>query len=223
MSTWFQFGSLYIVTFVDFWRLRPRKFLCRKEHQPNQYMLPAQFWLASATLMFTLDIASYSFPEYRHAMSYDSATFNEGSAFGLAVQSIVFLIFIQLVSCLFYFLSSRVWPIKGRPHFSDLLDMQFYLIAIRLPAAAAITMLAPAFGRVLSDSAQPTAAMYILATVLFSYLILTWLFWSCPFVAVLNRVSTPRAIFGTFICGIVFYPMLMILFAMVSQPFMSGN
>ena len=186
MLGWFQFGKHYIATVIDILQLRPRRFLLFKEETPSRYMPPAQFGVASLSLIFLLNLAAYPVTDY-----------------GTAVLGIVYLIGTLLIISFFYFLASRLWPIRGRPKFTQILDMQFYMIATTFPGAGLVTLIAPwyVFNTIDGDL---TDAGYALVGLLTTYYVLIWLFWICPYIAVLNGVSTVRAASGMALWIVVF-------------------
>ena len=188
MLGWFQFGAhYYIDTFIDFLKLRPRRFLLFKEETPSLYMPPAQFGVVSLSLIFLLNLAAYSVTDY-----------------GMAVLGMVYLIGTLLIISFFYFLASRLWPIRGRPKFTQILDMQFYMIATTFPGAGLVTLIAPWWNVFHTIDGDLTDAGYALVGLLTTYYVLIWLFWICPYIGVLNGVSTVRAASGMALWIVVF-------------------
>ena len=212
MLGWIHFGTHYIATFIDFWQLRPRRFLLFKEETPTRYMPPAQFWVASLSLIFLLDLAAYSFENYERAIS---VFYGNVTHYGMAVRGIVHSIGMLLISSFFYFLASRLWPVRGRPRITRILEMQFYLIAIRLPATGLFILIAPWWNVFHTIDGDPTDAGYAWYGLLATYFVLTWLFWSCPYIAVLNGVSTVRAAAGMALWAVVFYPVVLLIAVVV--------
>ena len=191
----------YLVTTLDFWRLRPKRFMAAKRQNPTRYMPPYQFLVLSLGIAFLCYVAAY-FLSLSLNLSEPNAN-PEALARVLALRLVTYLCFVLLLSSLFYRAISRIWPISGRASFLSILEMQCYMQAIWLPIYALDLFLIPLFTdleatEVLSRRGADITFL-VLGTIFGTVLSL---FWLIPGVATVNGVSAARIWAGLLFWGV---------------------
>lgn len=176
----------YINTFVDFWTLRPRRFVVACEQDPSKYLPPFQFWGISLGITFALFAADITLTMI---VDPSDATDTVGlqSADVIALWALTVLVVVTVVYSLFYRAVSRLWPIRGKGTFKSIFSLQCYTQAILIPLAAVLFIVSPFLGE---------NRLSFALVVGYFYGLVTGFFWNLPAVAVANGVSTIRTIAG---------------------------
>jgi len=144
-------------TFVDFWRLRPRKFYPSIEENPSAYVSPMQFLAISLGIAFVMGVVAItlSFSELESA----SGSKPIGDPRALAGRLIVFIFFMLIVATLLYRILCALWPIRGRASFLQIFEHQCFMMAVILPSSALDVLINPLVtGLVAKDLVPPWAA-----------------------------------------------------------------
>lgn len=188
-------------TFLDFWRLRPRRFLTALAAEPNQYLSPLGFLSVSLGVVFSLLLVASGLSAA--GKSLPSGRLDPKL---LVTRVLVFLIVWLLIGTMLNRVLLTVWPIRGKTTFRPLFDFQSYVIAaVVLPGAAVDVLI---------------AELPVVRTVLGSILgLLVTVFYVMPGFAHLAGVPTRRVWLGTvfwsavlgllmFIGGIVLFGVL---------------
>ena len=99
MSVPIELLDKYLATFLDFWRLRPRRFFTQISDEPQRYLSPAQFiGMSSILLLALLGVAFALGQADLEKLAGEKMPSPEASAGRL----LVFFIFILVVNTLFY-------------------------------------------------------------------------------------------------------------------------
>ena len=186
----------YVITFIDFWKLRPRRFVLSYEESPSKYLPPFQFWGFSLIILFALFVAEIALTI---EISVDDVRVmgQKVPAEALATWHLTFLVFLTVVFSLLYRAVSRIWPIRGNATFRSILELQCYTHAILIPLAAFLFLVSPFIGK------ESRVLWGIVVTVVYS--LLTVFPWNLPAVAVANGVSSLRMFAGMLFWVAVLY------------------
>ena len=111
----------YIRTVIDFWRLRPKRFMAAVNDNPTRYLSPFQF------LSFTVVIGflAYSVAFFLGLLVLTAAETSarigdislEWGSRVLATYVMALIIFILFVQTVAFRILSNIWPIKGGASF----------------------------------------------------------------------------------------------------------
>ena len=208
MIKWLGVGERYILTSLDFWRLRPRRFMMRREARPSRYLSPVQFLLVSLIIFFGLNFLIFSFPNVRESISWILSS-DDPRMYG-AVLAVLYTIVALLLGSILYLAISKLWPIRGPATYLQIIEFQCYMTAISLPMTGLMVVIAPCWRTFVGDGSIgiEDLGLAINATIIL-YSILTALFWQWPGIAVLNRTSTARiglaVVFWLFVVLVVLF------------------
>lgn len=201
-----KYGS----TFLDFWRLRPRRFLAAIKKEPKKYLSPMQFLAISLAITFSLGVTAIALS----LTAVQSVSGNEqiGDPKALSARLIVFIFTMLVVGSLMYRATSFFWPIRGHASFHQIFEFQCYWMAIVLPFGAIDVLILPLVTELIARELVPPwvgALPFLLGS---AFGMVGWFLYGMPGIAYLNRVSTVRQFMGTlfwtfipgFIVGVVY-------------------
>lgn len=204
MSSSIGNADRYINTFLDFWWLRPRKFIAAKNRDPSRYQSPYQFLVASLKIAFGVYIAIFIVSQ-----SMILETTGQSHVTPPGDHAYIYIVLMIVPAMLFansliLRAISRIWPVRGCATFSSIFELQCYTLAIRLPAIA-LLLITPLFMKYQEHGILPaldiTLIFMILHTVDVVIGVASLLFWDLPGAAAVNGVSTPRMW-----AGLLFWP-----------------
>jgi len=187
----------YQTTFLDFWRLGPKRFLARLQHDPEKYMRPALF--AGTTLLVLLALESIS----SQLLAPDAeriVRLKMPPAEAFAGEGLVLIITLLLLQAFFYRVISPLWPIRGNATIVSLCEFQSYALALFVPFAMLDVVLADPFMYLLAHGASlwqllSPFLLYILAG------IALFLVYQNRGIAELNKVTPARMLAGSLLWG----------------------
>lgn len=174
----------YARTFIDFWTLRPRKFMSKFDQDSSKYLSPYQFLYVSLCFTFFVFISEIGLTATALRPGYHPASASAG--WSLSVFGLMFAL-----NSLAFRTVSRVWPIRGSATFSSIFEIQCYTMAIYVPLMLLGLVLSPLSSVPLSFNIQ-----WIVFAIGFVYGIPVFFLWQIPAVAIANRVSSARVIAG---------------------------
>ena len=194
----------YIRTFIDFWRLRPRKFYLSVTKTPKKYLTAPQFLAASLALEFVLFVAALGLVST--VLKQTNTQGVTGESKDIAIQFIVFLVANLLFGSLCFRAISRIWPVRGKAAFLEIFGLQCYMMAIIVPVSGLDLLIGPTITKLVSTGILPAWCQLIQLVIGLMVGFAGLFFWQYPGVAYLNGVSTGRLWFGSlfwsFILGI---------------------
>jgi len=183
----------YLTTFLDFWRLRPRKFLSLTREQPTRYLSPGQFVGVSSTIIVALIVVSLSVARLDIEKI---AGFQMPSSEAVAGRQLVFILALLFANTLFYRIVSRIWPIKGKGTLVSIFEFQCYLTALLVPMAAVDVLIDPITIAMVAHG-TPSWVLFIPGTIGFTAGSALFFLYQNPGLAELNGVSSLRMLFGS--------------------------
>ena len=205
MKELLEYGESYMLTFLDFWRFQPRKFIRRRQEDISLYMSPYKFAIFSVAILFALSLAIYSGDNTRIKILTALRLPIDLPEYTLAVMSVIISITSLVLSTLFYFLVVRVWPIRRCVDSLILLEFLCYMYAIRLPLSAFSLFFILWNAQLLSSDNTAYAASCIL--LFYLYIFCMWIFRLWPGIAQIVGVSTLRAAIGS----VIWFSLLLVL------------
>ncbi len=179
----------YIRTVIDFWRLRPKRFMAAINDNPTRYLPPLQFlaftvvigfFVYSATFFLALLIA----PETSAQIIQIGSISLEGTARVFAIYVMALIIFILFVETILFRIISNIWPIKGGASFSAIFEFQCYMLATIVPLILLDLLLSPLI------ALEWVVGLKLSLGLLIG--ILSLLFWQVPGIAIISGVTTGR-------------------------------
>lgn len=200
MNTLIDLVDRYIATALDFWILKPRKFIDNFVSCPQKYLSSGKFLYVSLSIEFVL-ITSY----FAIIMSqYDIKTLvtdQELAAKILAVVNIAAYIALTVFNTIIFYWMSKIWPIKGIASFKSILDFQIYTMALYTPFSV-FTLIGSALVILISPSSFDFWISFNLL-IGFSFSFLLMFLYDFPGLGHLNRVSTGKVILSYFFWSIL--------------------
>ena len=203
MAFWINYVDRYAITFIDFWRLRPKRFIAAKNRDPNRYLSPYQFLYGSLCIEFGIYAAAFSLNQSEIYAVTGQPPITSANA--LAVRFLAYTFVMLIVGALGGRAVSRIWPVRGSATFSSIFEIQCYMLAIILPVMIYDLLIGPLHTALVAREVLPAWSIVI------SYMVgvvigtLGGLFWNIPGVAVVNGVSTRRMLSGVLLWGAVFW------------------
>jgi hypothetical protein len=191
----------YATTFLDFWRLRPRKFLPAAQREPAKYITPLQFLTLSLGLVFTL--LGVGITLSLTALQSVSGSNQVGDPKALAARQVVLIFFMLVVGALAWRITSVLWPVRGRAPFRQILELSCYWMAVVLPLSMVDVLVVPILTELVARQVVPAWISTI--PFLFGLVFGTFaaFFYVLPGVAYLNGVSSLRQMMGTLLWSTV--------------------
>lgn len=188
-------------TFIDFWRLRPKRFLSAVARSPMDYLTPYQFLVASLGIVFAMLVATIALVQGTMQGVTGQAPVTPAQA--LAVRTTVFVVANLVVGSLIFRSISRVWPVKGIASFRTIFELQCYMMAIITPLAAIDVLVAPIIAELVGRNITPGWTALLPSGLGLIVGFAGFLFWNMPGVAHLNGVSTARLWLGLLFWSLV--------------------
>ena len=115
MAMAFDIVDKYCTTVVDFWVMRPRKFLASHSTNPDRYLTQPQFLLACMGLLTILIGSTFSF--YRElrkdVLGMLPALELQADAKVLAGRQATLVLFVVVFNTITLRIISRLWPVRG--------------------------------------------------------------------------------------------------------------
>lgn len=192
-------------TFIDFWLLRPRRFLVAVKKNKDKYISPMQFLVLTLGIGFAMTVAMIS-------LSYsalESVTGEKPHGDPTALATLV--IVASLVTMVFGTLATRfvcgVWPVRGGATFVPLFEFQCYLSALLLPVMAIYVILVPILRQLVASEIVPVWVGFIPAVLGLLASLIVGVVYQLPGTAYIAGVSTARlwlgVIFWTCMSGVI--------------------
>ena len=204
MTEWLAFGERYVTTFLDFWRLRSRTFIVERNKDISKYMSPYQFAIASFVVIFAIDLAAYSINKSDLIKASNLPMSIDTSEYALAVMATTFAIVTLVFSALFYFVISKIWPIRSFSAFTEILQFQCYMLSVELPMKVTFMYMMPWWGQLfMADDAS--LGFWIVVSVIFLYKIAILAVWGWPGIALIVDRSTLRVAIGSVFWSTILY------------------
>ena len=196
MSLPLEFADRFGSTFIDFWRLRPRRFLPAVKENPNKYLTPMLFLVISLGIAFILLAASIGLTQTALQKVGEK---NLGDPEELTIRVLGFAFVVLVVGSLFYRAIVSLWPIRGNASFRQIFDFQCYsTMIILIPLSVIGLLIEPIIMELVLGQVIPGWMIWIPHILGFVLGNLGWFFYVIPGIAVLNGVSTVRQVMGTF-------------------------
>lgn len=191
----------YGTTFIDFWRLRPRKFLPALERDPNRYLSPMQFLAISLGIAFSLGVVAITLS----LTVLESASGQEqiGDPKALSARLVVFTFAMLVVGALSYRVISFLWPVRGRALFRQIFEFQCYYMAVILPMSAIDVLVGPAVVELVAREIVPVWVGGLPFLFGYGFGTVAAIFYSVPGIAYLNGVSSVRLLMGTLLWSFI--------------------
>ena len=183
----------YVTTSLDFWRLRPRKFLSQAKEEPSRYLSPAQFAGVSSGIIIALAAVTLSVA-HLDIEKINGSSMPSPEAF--AVRTLVFLLSVLFANSLFYRVVSRFWPIRGKVTLVSVFEFQCYLSTVLVLASAVDVLIDPITISLVAHGA-PSWVLFIPAAIGGVAGFVFFFLYQNPGVAQLNDVSSLRMFLGT--------------------------
>ena len=188
-----KYSNRFGKTIVDFWRLRPREFLASATREDSAYLSPYEF----AGVFIVVGVANYS-----STFALSLATIQDGTdasiealVGALALRTVVLMLVLTVVDTLYIRAISRIWPIRGRGTFTEILAYDLYSLSTLMPLMAVDLLVAPLI-------AEQHAIILVAAGILFGVVIMICK--EIPGYAAVNGVKI-----GRMWAGLVFWPFAM--------------
>lgn len=197
----------YQTTLLDFWRLRPRRFLAELKKTPAKYLTPGVFAGISATILLTSEVVSSRIM----ALGYEKLGYGQfPPAEAVAVQILVLLLVALFVLAIFFRTISPLWPVSGRKvSIVEVWNFQCYMFAIYVAFGVSDVIITPLYCIALRNGPTRLATMVIYYIALGAPL---FFFFQVSGIAALNHTSSTRvflavllwlAAFGTVVALVV--------------------
>lgn len=198
MSIPIEIADKYMTTFIDFWRLRPRRFFPIAENSGQKYLTAAQFLVVSLGLAFIMLALAFTLTK----TALDRAGIEEVVATpeALAGRMVVFFIANLLIGSLFYRAISRARPIGGGATFHDIFELQCYITSLVVPMAALDLLVGPFVVELVGNQSLPAWSVFIQFGFGALVGLIVFIAYQVPGMAYVNGVST-----GRFWCGLLFW------------------
>lgn len=185
-----QVAHRFVTTVVDFWRLRPKRFLLKRDQDPSRYLTPYEFLATSLGLGFTMYVATISLIQ---SEVYKATGDQDGTSVeALATRLLAYLVAVLVLNSILFRAISRVWPVRGRATFLSIFQFQCYTLAIFLPGMALDLLFTPLVVAGILRKIIPDWSILVLIAPIAGIGLVGTLFWEFPGVAFLNGVSTRR-------------------------------
>ena len=201
MAVPFELLDKYQITFIDFWRLRPRGFLIRVRAEPTKYLSAAQFMGVSSTLMLALIVIAMSVNQQNIEKITGSKM---ASPEALAGRYLVMILVVLLGNTLLYRIISPRWPVRGKVNFVSLFEFQCYMVAILIPFLVIDVVLDPIGISLVASKVAPSWVLFIPAVIGGVAGFVCYFLYQNPGIAALNGVSSLRMFLGTAFWVMVF-------------------
>lgn len=191
----------YAKTFIDFWRLRPRRFFPAVDRSAEKYLTAPQFLVVSLGLVFAMLVASFALVQ----AGIDRAGVEMATATpeALAGRMVVFFVANLVVASLVFRAMSRVWPIKGSATFYSIFRLQCYMLSIIVPMAALDLLIGPIVAELIINDVLPVWSIFVQAGTGAIVGLVALFVYQIPGLAFLNDVSTGR-VWCSLLSGCVF-------------------
>ena len=136
MDLSFDIAEKYFWTWLDFWRLGPRRFVKRLQEQPESYLAAFPFFVASlllAALAWTVAYGTLANVPQAFAVAEHIPT-NLADTKLLVLRRGLILVILMIVGVLPTLLV-LIWPLRSPAGIKELLTAQFYLTALLVVVA----------------------------------------------------------------------------------------
>ena len=197
MGSYVEQLGRYIRTVIDFWRLRPKRFMAAVNDNPTRYLPPFQFLAFTVVIGFLAYSAAFSLVLLIAAGT--SAQIGnislEWAARTLATYVMALMIFILFVETVVFRILSNIWPIKGGASFSAIFEFQCYMLATIVPSILLDLLSSPLMALEWVDKLKGSLAILIGISSL--------LFWQLPGIAIINGVTMSRVFGGLLFWNVV--------------------
>ena len=184
----------YMTTFLDFWRLRPRRFLEVISEERSRYISPAQFLIVSLSLMLLLLVIMNLLirRDLQAILGYEPP-----DPKALAGRAMVFMLSMAVLNALFYRFISPWWPIRCRRVLTEYFWFYCYMMAVYVPIAAVDVLVNPIVFSLVGSHGAPTWLLLLPGFLGAVFGILCFFLYLNPGIAYINRVSSIRMFLAT--------------------------
>jgi hypothetical protein len=193
MAISFDVIDKFTATIIDFWTLRPRKFLESVKNDQSRYLSPPQFLLACLSLISALDFIVLSFYKAMSADTLEHFPFLKikPDPAIVAGRQTVFLLLILVAQSLII-RGASWWPIKSKATLKNIMYYQFYSLAVSLLFPVLDVILIPLILNYIDStkSQESINLLHLLPKIYYLIGIILGLIYSFPGYAKFNRVST---------------------------------
>jgi hypothetical protein len=192
-----ELTNRYARTFLDFWRLRPRKFLVLKADKPELYLSPYEFLVISLGLAFSMLIVAASLTVSAFQTGSGSIASDPKALAGRLVVFSTVMIGLNTVCSTF---CSRPWPIRKRPTIVQFFEFNCYMCAVIMPMAAFDVLFDPVVADLVARHVIPLWGGLLLLYGAGAAIGIIYLFtYSIPGLAFIAGVSSSRMAAGLFL------------------------
>jgi hypothetical protein len=186
-------------TFLYAWH-KPSKFLVELKRDPEAFLSPYQFFVASLGLIFLMTLTNISL----------SLTIADGPApdpKALSAGMMIMLVLLVGFNTLFYQALGKIWPVRGTSTLSSMFSLQCYYVALALPMFALNVLVQPGVLALVKNEIAPTWTMAVPVAVGWLVGVIYFCFYMLPAVAFVNGVRVRRLVAGLalwiLICSLV--------------------
>ena len=196
-----EYVDRFARTSVDFWRLRPRDFVAATARGDSGYLSPYEFLVVFLFIGATI----YSSAAALALAAVQDATGASVTApvNALAVRLLTMVVAKVVVNALYVRAISRIWPVRGRATFPDILQFRLYALAALLPVMVLDLLAGPLLAGLVAQETVPIWSIWLPGIAGFAIGLVTDVIKWVPGVAAINGVSTSRMWAGLLLWPII--------------------
>ena len=195
-----EYVDRFARTSVDFWRLRPRDFVAATARGDSGYLSPYEFLGVFVSIGATIYTSAFGLA--LAAVQGDGAAATVPVK-ALTVRLLTMVVAMVVVDALYVRAISRIWPVRGRATFPDILNFRLYALAALLPVMALDLLAGPLVAGLVAQETLPIWSIWLPGIAGGAVGLATYIVKFVPGVAAVNEVSTSRMW-----AGLLFWPIL---------------